>query len=157
VAGRRIVQRRLTEIGPVLRCPVPQEPAVLARWVYRAVAGETAGPARRILAGLAVALLVIALSIVVPVSVLALLSAIAALFAGFAVPEATPDRLTIAWGLVAVTSVGLVGAAAAVSWTSGRRARHRRGREPAPASPGDHDQERRSDPEDERATSPPVP
>jgi hypothetical protein len=140
----------------MLRCPVPQEPAITARWVFRAVAGDAPGPGRRILGGIAVSLLVVVLSIVVPLSVLASLWAIANLLDGNAVAKATTDRPAVAWGLVAVTSLGLVGAAAAVSWTSGRRTVHRHGRESL-GPPRNHEKERRSEAEEERATRPLAP
>jgi hypothetical protein len=129
---------------------------VSARWIFRAVAGDTPGRARRTLAATVVSVLVVAVTIAAPAAVLVSLSAIASVFDGIAVPEAAPDHPTVAWGLVALTSVSVVGAAVVVSWTSGRRAR--RGL-PGPSSvvPGNHEGARRAGADDRRATRPPTP
>ena len=127
-----------------------------ARWIFDAVAGEAPGRIRRILAATLISMLVVAVSIAVPVAVLVALSALASTVGGIAPPEARPGQPTVAWGLVALTSLGVVGAAFVVSWTSGRRLR-RRGAGSSSVVPGNHEGARRLEADDRRATRPPTP
>jgi hypothetical protein len=98
------------------------EPAAAARWLFRALAGDAWSPARRIVAGSAIAILVVVSTVVALASVLAAFSLIALVVDRLGAPRATQGGPTVSWFLVAVTTTALVGLAVAVSWTSRRRA-----------------------------------
>lgn len=119
------------------------EPAATARWLYRAVAGDTGGPARRILGAALVLILAVVSAAALLAAVLALLSLVAVAIDRIAPAAATRREPTISWLLVAVTTGAFLAIACAVSWSALRHEAHV---EEDQAAGSDLDGEARRDP-----------